>query len=86
MKTTLKINCSTDQLSQILSGYCKRWLAENEKPADLVPGRSDQRVPERGSEVTDEATCEGFAGRRDSSTTSITQASHNVKERNNDAH
>ena len=51
----------------------------NEKPADLAPGRINQRASERGSEVAGEVTCEDFTGRRDPSITSIADKSHPVK-------
>lgn len=52
---------------------------EDKKPADLVPGRSDQRASERGSEVAGGAMCEGAAVCRDLSLMSITSLTRNVK-------
>jgi hypothetical protein len=52
---------------------------EIEKPADLVPGRSDQRASERRVEVVGGVKCEDIAAYRPSSITSITRKSHPVK-------
>lgn len=45
----ISINCSPERLRTQIS-YAVSLLLGNEKPADQVPGRSDQRVSERGSE------------------------------------
>jgi hypothetical protein len=83
MKTTLKINCSTDQLSQILSGYCDRWLSENEKPA-ASRGGDRQRVSERRSEGSSDMNGKRVA-LSETSNLSITRLTKEVNERSNNA-
>lgn len=48
IKVTLKF--PPEQLGRQIAGAVS-YLLRNTKPADLVPGRSDQRACERGSEA-----------------------------------
>lgn len=74
----ITINCSPEQLKSQVTASALHLL-RNEKAVDQVPGRSDQQLSERRSEVAGEVTCEDFAGRRDPSITSIADKSHPVK-------
>ncbi|PKL48119.1 MAG: hypothetical protein CVV42_10690 [Candidatus Riflebacteria bacterium HGW-Riflebacteria-2] len=50
MKTNLTINCTQEQLEELLAAYCRRWLSENEKPAGAF-GDDGQRASDKGVEV-----------------------------------
>lgn len=84
MNITLKIACSNSQLQENLAYSCNMDFG-NTKPADQVPGRSDQRASERGSEVLAGAKCEGISQNQDSSKPSISSLTPSVKklEKNN---
>lgn len=84
MKTTLKINCTQEQLSQLLSDWCKRWMnEENEKPA-ASRGGDRQRASERRSEGSSDMNGKRVA-LSETSNLSITRLTKEVNERSSNA-
>ena len=81
----VQISCTPARLIGLIAETLAETMG-NEKAVDLVPGRSDQQLSERGSEVAGGVTCEDPAGRRDSSTTSISVSHMKVNERGRDAY
>ena len=66
----VQISCTPNQLIGLIAETLAETMG-NIKPADLVPGRSDQRVSERGSEGSGGAKGKGVAALRDSLNTII---------------